>query len=350
MGISFKKREDDMKILSIPLLLPSLLAAEVLQRILEIQEHGTSYTQTVTFDFDRKVQIIDVPAHNNIVQSRTIFDFNQGMMVEAQPWVKHCYLKEIPENMATMDQMIKGLSKRGQAPINAATAPVSEKHFSKFQEIKLDVLANDEMMKECENYKIFRVSEVDPALPKRSPEVSRMPVHGWLDGDRVAGDCFFPGECVWQTCTYGTDSCYWTVSCPPTPTGESANCDDVIHNSNFHGPDGAPIKCEPCFNTQCEKYNCKYSWENGCQLPEEQGGISNRLPECSNDADLGNDCGASRCVDPNTLDAETFKGNHCPTGTAMFDCKQDYDHMGYVLAGHMCLLNCGDVSCGAVMC
>ena len=119
-----------MKILSILLLLPSLLAAEVLQRTLEIQEHGTSYTQTVTFDFDRKVQIIDVPAHNNIVQSRTIFDFNQvislhshcsiyflsiqGMMVEAQPWVQHCYLKEIPENMATMEQMIKGLSKRGE--------------------------------------------------------------------------------------------------------------------------------------------------------------------------------------------------------------------------------------------
>merc|ERR1739838_1078024 len=159
MGISFKKREDDMKILSIPLLLPSLLAAEVLQRTLEIQEHGTSYTQTVTFDFDRKVQIIDVPAHNNIVQSRTIFDFNQGMMVEAQPGVKHCYLKEIPKNMASMDQMIKGLSKRGKAPVNAATAPVSEKRFGKFQEIKVDVLANDEMMKECENYKIFRVSE-----------------------------------------------------------------------------------------------------------------------------------------------------------------------------------------------
>ena len=58
-------------------LLPGLLAAEVIQRSLQIEEGGTSYTQTVTFDFDNRVQIIDVPAHNNIVHSRSHFYFNQ---------------------------------------------------------------------------------------------------------------------------------------------------------------------------------------------------------------------------------------------------------------------------------
>ena len=106
--------------------LPILLKAKVLKRTLEILEHGTIYTQTVTFDFEKMIQIIDVPAHNNIVQSRTIFDFNQviiyiyllhilvlqGMMVEAHPWSQHCYLKAIPETMANMEQMLRGLSKR----------------------------------------------------------------------------------------------------------------------------------------------------------------------------------------------------------------------------------------------
>merc|ERR1739838_844195 len=108
--------------------------------------------------------------------------------------------------MATMEQMIKGLSKRGEAPINAATAPVSAKRFGKFEEIKVDVLANDEMMKECENYKIFRLSEVDPALPKRSPEVSRVSVDGWLDGYSSSSTCSFNAQCMWQTCYYGTNS------------------------------------------------------------------------------------------------------------------------------------------------
>jgi len=32
---------------------------------------------------DRNVQIIEVPAHNNIVHSRTIFDFRNGKLIES---------------------------------------------------------------------------------------------------------------------------------------------------------------------------------------------------------------------------------------------------------------------------
>ena len=58
------------------ILLPAI-GAEVIQRSLHIEEGGTSYTQTVTFDFDNKVQIIEVPAHNKIVHSKTFFHFIQ---------------------------------------------------------------------------------------------------------------------------------------------------------------------------------------------------------------------------------------------------------------------------------
>ena len=53
----------------------SLLAESVVKK-LTIQEGGMEYTQTVTLDFERNIQILEVPSHNNIVHSRTIFDFN----------------------------------------------------------------------------------------------------------------------------------------------------------------------------------------------------------------------------------------------------------------------------------
>ena len=57
--------------------LVGLLQAEVVVKQLHIQEHGTEYTQTVTLDYERNIQILEVPAHNNIVHSKTIFDFTQ---------------------------------------------------------------------------------------------------------------------------------------------------------------------------------------------------------------------------------------------------------------------------------
>jgi len=312
--------------------LPFLLEAKLLQRTVDIVEHGTAYTQTVTFDFDEKLLTIDVPAHNNIVQSRTMFDFNQGMMVEAQPWIQHCYLKEMPENMPTMEQMLKGLTKRENGPFNATNAKVVKKVFGHYEEINPTVLGHDDLIKECEDYTVVRVSQLDHDLP--TMKVSPMQA---ADSFSDTAGCEFHGECIYQTCQYGTDSCFWTVTC-------SANdewCDDMVHNQNFHDND-TPIHCEMCFNTQChnDNYNCKYDWEHNCDAGAE---LDHKLPECSNDADLGNDCGAPRCDDPNTIPADHWKGNQGNRDSpGTFDCPQDEDHIGYVLAGNMCIFTCGD--------
>merc|ERR1712212_1395190 len=57
--------------------LVGLLRAEVVVKHLQVHEGATDYTRTVTLDFERNIQILEVPAHNNIVHSKTIFDFNQ---------------------------------------------------------------------------------------------------------------------------------------------------------------------------------------------------------------------------------------------------------------------------------
>ena len=54
----------------------SCLLAESVVKQLTIQEDGMEYTQTVTLDFERNIQILEVPSHHNIIHSRTIFDFN----------------------------------------------------------------------------------------------------------------------------------------------------------------------------------------------------------------------------------------------------------------------------------
>ena len=54
----------------------SCLLAESVIKQLTIQEDGMEYTQTVTLDFERNIQILEVPSHHNIIHSRTIFDFN----------------------------------------------------------------------------------------------------------------------------------------------------------------------------------------------------------------------------------------------------------------------------------
>jgi len=334
--------KENMRSFTILALLPFLLEAKLLQRTVDIVEHGTAYTQTVTFDFDEKLLTIDVPAHNNIVQSRTMFDFNQGMMVEAQPWIQHCYLKEMPENMPTMEQMLKGLSKRENGPFNATNAKVVKKVFGHYEEINPTVLGNDDLITECEDYTVFRVSQLDHDLP--SMKVSPMQA---ADSYSDTTGCQFHSQCIWQTCIFGTDSCFWTVNCP----AGDVECDDMIHNNNFHGPDGIPIHCDACFNTQChnDNYDCKEDWDNNCDAG---AALDHKLPECDNDADLGNDCGISRCDDPNTFPDDHWKGNqgNCD-GQGSFICPMDYDHIGYVLAGNMCMFACGDGGNGGyVMC
>ena len=51
---------------------------------------------------------------------------------------------------------------------------MTKKRFGHYQEINLAALRNDDLIKECEGYKVYQVSEVDPNLPKRSIEISQM--------------------------------------------------------------------------------------------------------------------------------------------------------------------------------
>merc|ERR1719495_2100303 len=75
--------------------LVGLLHAEVVVKHLQVYEGATDYTQTVTLDFERNIQILEVPAHNNIVHSKTIFDFNQGVLFESHPETSTCFIKDL---------------------------------------------------------------------------------------------------------------------------------------------------------------------------------------------------------------------------------------------------------------
>merc|ERR1711915_354795 len=86
------------------LALSGLLHGEVVVKQLHIHEGGTNYNQTITLDFDRNIQILEVPAHNQIVHSKTIFDFSQGVMIESHPEAKLCYMKDIPVGIVSMEK------------------------------------------------------------------------------------------------------------------------------------------------------------------------------------------------------------------------------------------------------
>merc|ERR1711970_60442 len=163
--------------------------------------------------------------------------------------------------------------------------------------------------------------------------------------------CPFHSQCMWQSCHYGSDSCYWTVNCEPTPDPEAPNCDGVIHNSNFHGPNGNPISCTACFNTQCSGpgYNCSEDWVNRCGSG---AALGNEIGECPNDADLGNDCGEYlRCAPPGSFPPEHWKGNTCGLNEpGTFDCTQDEAHLDYVMDGNICMFYHGDRLDGYVTC
>jgi len=314
---------DTMKMFHVLLLAPGLLAANIQQRTVEIQEHGTRYTQTVTFDFDRNVQKIHQPAHNNIVEANVIFDYNEGLFMESHPVDKRCYLKEIPPTMATMEQMFKVLSRR-KAPIVSESTPVLAKTFGIVSELKLDEVVNQDMKEECKGHKVFMVAEIESEVAPResfSPAQGN-PLTGSLQG------CSFHSQCFWQTCKFGSDSCFWTVNCP----AGDASCNDMIHNSNFH-VNGDPISCTACFNTHCKAsdYDCDHDWHVNCNNGQ---GFEHAVKECSNDATIGNDCGATRCNIPS--DEESWAGGKGGT----FQCVQDTEHPAYVLEDHLCMFTC----------
>jgi len=304
-------------------LLPGLLVAALEKRSIEIHENGAVYHQTVTFDFERKVQTIHVPAHNDIVESTHIFDFKNGVFIESQPKDERCYLKEIPSTMATMEQNYRAFSKR-MAPVDASKALVLPKHFMTTLELSLEDLDLEEMKEHCYGHKIFMVEEVDPEDNRiRKTSFTPAPSNPLLRYDT----CKFSSECLWQTCYFGTDSCYWTANCPTS----DHECNEMIHNHDFNQND-TPMHCNACFNIFCtEEPNCAKEYHENCSDGADFGGA---VPACKNDEDIGNDCGLNRCPLPS--DKDNFNG-----GKGTFDCINDRDR-GYVLENHLCIFTCGE--------
>merc|ERR1719430_2105435 len=143
--------------------LSGLLHAEVVVKHLNIHEGEVDYTQTVTFDYDRNIQILEVPAHNSIVHSKTIFDFNQGVLFESHPERNACYMMDIPAGVPSLEMG------RFAAFLDKKTKPVdAEEHVIKRRAYKTITRINSyqlssmalEVAAECEKSNVFQVEQV----------------------------------------------------------------------------------------------------------------------------------------------------------------------------------------------
>merc|ERR1719495_2030762 len=173
--------------------LVGLLHAEVVVKHLQVHEGATDYTQTVTLDFERNIQILEVPAHNNIVHSKTIFDFNQGVLFESHPETSTCFMKDIPQGVVTMEKFAAFLDKKTEAVV-AKNQVTTRRAYKTTNKVTLHQMSSMAPEEEIEiSYRKAPTSLVDMF---QGPE------------------CHMPESCLWQTCQEGTDSCWWTVNCP----------------------------------------------------------------------------------------------------------------------------------------
>jgi len=312
------------------LALSGLLHAEVVVKQLHIHEGGTNYTQTITFDFDRNIQILEVPAHNHIVHSKTIFDFNQGVMIESHPEAKLCYMKDIPVGIVSMEKFGTFLDDN-KGTIKAAkevTTRRAYKTVSKVTHQQFSALATAAVT-ECVGYTTYLVQPVQ--VEEIEISYQRAPISlGKLFGDD--DNCMFPHTCLWQTCKYASDSCWWTVNCEDP---EDKYCSGSLEHSQVihHCPnDECNIACTPCFNLQCPE--CPDAW-NECHPIFSQG----EVPPCPDDPELGKDCGQVFCP----MVDDIPNGNwSCNSGNSA-DAKQP--------SGQTCLLFCtGMVYGGSITC
>merc|ERR1712179_281554 len=311
-----------MKVLLALSILPSLVLAHLSQAFLEVHESGVAYNQTVIFDFDNQIQIIDVPSHHNLVHARVIFDFNKGKLVESHPASRLCYLKPIPVGTPSMQRFSDLLTNKWtKAAGTAGTVPKIQKYFAATRQRDSTVLQDSfAMLDECRGSRIFEVREVNSSIRSTAssgPAPVELSRHLRSRGD---GKCPFPNKCIWQPCKVGKDSCYWIANCP---MGD-LYCEDMIHNSNFH-TNGDPVSCDVCFNTKCGN-DCQSAWD-ACK--DSGGDLVDEMTECSQDVDVGRDCDRESCQWPSD---EKYLG--------VVECKQDSVEDGRVLAGNMCTLTC----------
>merc|ERR1711970_369785 len=118
--------------MKVAILMLGLSQAQVVVKKLNILEGDVAYTQTVTLDYDRNVQIIEAPAHHNIVHARTIFDFRNGKLIESHPDEKVCYLKELPKRIAPMKKFADFLDKKAatKSVVVASNEKRAQKSFA----------------------------------------------------------------------------------------------------------------------------------------------------------------------------------------------------------------------------
>merc|ERR1711872_82806 len=314
--------------------LAGLLHAEVVVKHLRIHEGEVDYTQTVTFDYDRNIQILEVPAHNSIVHSKTIFDFNQGVLFESHPERNTCYMKDIPEGVVSMDSFAAFLEKKTDTIISSQqkTTRRAYKTTKKITPHQLSSMAS-EVVAECAGSTVFQVQPVRP----EEFEVSYSRAPKSLADAFLAGndECHMQDACLWQTCKVGSDSCWWTVNCEMNEN----HCDETLeHNSIIHecaGPTNqdCQIHCTPCFNLQCP--GCQGAWDDGCKLGFEE----EKIFACPADPALGKDCGLVYCRRHDNIDG------------GKWDCPGDAADAGRFQEDHTCLLWCdagpfgGSITC-----
>jgi len=305
--------------------------AETTSIYFTIKEGLATYNQTVTVDFENQLQVIEVPAHNNVVHSKSFFYFNKATLVEARPEIGVCYIKPIPETAPPIHTFANTLlNRRAEVELLAKNSPIIKRFFLRSAPLDLSVLEDmPEAMEECREREIFEANEI-LGLEEDGRFFFQSPVEMSSRLKIEDGKCPFPNSCIWQTCTVGDSSCYWTANCP---MGDQ-QCEDMIHNANFE-VNGDPISCDVCFNTYCSP-QCRSTWEEcnkGSDLP-------NEMQECTNNATIGNFCDKATCNWPNE---KLFMGR--------VDCPQDKIEDGLVTAGNTCTLTCLDgIPGGYLMC
>jgi len=316
-----------MRFLLLPALV-GLLQAEVVVKQLHIQEHGTEYTQTITLDYERNIQTLEVPAHNNIVHSKTIFDFNQGVLFESHPESNTCYMKDIPAGVLSMERFAAFLDKKTEAV-------VAEKQVTKRRAYKTTTLVTphqlssmaQEVVAECGKSTVFQVEPV----PEEELEISYRKAPKSL-AEVFSMGCQMAESCLWQTCQVGSDSCWWTVNCDV----DEHDCDETLEHSsvihecaNGHAGD-CQVSCRPCYNMQCP--GCAASWE-GCRPTFDSQGVG----QCPENPELGKNCGRIYCP------------MHPDVAGAAWECPGAGDAPAKVEEGQTCVLWCPDHQFGGMI-
>jgi len=306
------------------LALSGLLHAAVVVNELLIHEGGTNYTQTITRDFDRNIQILEVPAHDHNVHSKTIFDFNQGVMIESYPQAKLCYIQDIPVEIASMDKF-EIFWDDNKGTIEAAKEHTNKRTYKIVSHQQLSALAT-EVVKECTGSTTYfaeplAVEENEISYQRSSTSL------GKIFGD----ECAFPARCLWQTCRL---SCLLRVNCDDIIDAGCSGALESNNNIDIMIDECDNVACQPCFNRQCP--GCNEVWDE-CEPDFIQGHVS----ACPDDLAIGNGCdGSSQVFCPMV---EDIPGGvwRCQGGDST-DPKQP--------AGQICLLFCTGDYGGSITC